>query len=294
MLHLPFIPADADWDRDRTHMIYNQLGQNDIPLIIVILESPAQVATAIKELNDAPIFYGRVEIVVLKRVPTSLHSFRWGWYATESSSLEGVTLRYPHTSPPKNLFSSYKTGRQVYFRGFPYYNELQVECTKWLYARLHQYNVRGLSRVIDYTPRGSLQITRCLVAVEFETKETAEEVQSLYKNQKFNGFPIAVSTTKPPMKHLSASWDTGHNRAHDQLRDDGTAEGTNFESAGPLAVIFGRLSCTTIVTWPSLLTFIRCRMKCIEDGFLGNRTGVSGCQYISIKSSACHVIDVRD
>lgn len=32
------------------------------------------------------------------------------------------------------------------------------------------------------------------------------------------------------MKHLGPSWDSGHNRAHFQPRDYGSAENTNFES----------------------------------------------------------------
>jgi len=84
--------------------------------------------------------------------------------------------------------------------------------------------------MIAYTPRGRPKIKRSFVTVEFETKEVAEEVQSLYNNQHFHGFPIAVGITKPPMKYLGASWDTGHNQAHNQPRDHGTAEGTNFES----------------------------------------------------------------
>jgi hypothetical protein len=103
--------------------------------------------------------------------------------------------------------------------------------------------------MIAYTPRGRPKIKRNFVTVEFETKEIAEEVLSLYNKQHFYGFPISVGITKPPMKYLGASWDPGHNRAHDQPRDHDTAEGTNFESVRvPLAVLFGRLSCTTIVT----------------------------------------------
>jgi hypothetical protein len=276
-------------------MIYNNLGHTDLFLVIVILKSPAQVATAIKELDGAPLFNKRIQVGLSKGPLKTLPSFRWGWYATESSSLHGLALRYPQVSPPKDIFSSYKTGRMVTFHEFPNDNELYLECMKWLYARLHHYNVRGLSRMIAYTPRGCPDIKRSFVTVQFETKEAAEEVQSLYNNQHFHGFPIAVGITKPPMKYLGASWDTGHNQAHNQPRDHGTAEGTNFESVWvPLAFLFGRLSCTTTFTCSSLLTCIRCRMKCIGNGFLGVRTGASGCQDISIESSNCYFGNVRD
>jgi hypothetical protein len=32
-----FPPANADWDRDNTHMIYNNLAQSDLSFMIVIL-----------------------------------------------------------------------------------------------------------------------------------------------------------------------------------------------------------------------------------------------------------------
>jgi hypothetical protein len=205
-------------------------------------------------------------------------------------------LRYPHTSRPKNIFSSYKAGRQVCFYNLPADNKIILQFKEWLYARLHQHNVRSLSRQFNfYVPKGRPGDQRANVTVEFETKEIAEEVQSLYKNERFYGLPISVSVSRPPMRYLGASWDSGHNGAHGQPRDYGTAEVTNFESVRvPLAVLFGRRSCTTIVPWPSSLTCIRCRMKCIENGFLGNATGASGWQDISIKSSTCHVINVRD
>ena len=133
---------------------------------------------------------------------------------------------------------------------FPLRNKnLYAECMNWLYARLHHYNVRGLTNTIKYTPRGRPGDKRGFVTVEFETKKIADEVLSLYKNQHFYGSPVLAGKTKILMKHLGASWDPGHSRAHGQPRDHGTAEGTNFESVrDPLAVLFCRLSCTTIVT----------------------------------------------
>jgi hypothetical protein len=69
------------------------------------------------------------------------------------------------------------------------------------------------------------------VDVEFATKEEAEVICELYNGKlSFRGVPVKVQVRRPPMKHLGVSWDPGHNRAHGQPRDYGSAKNTNFEA----------------------------------------------------------------
>ncbi|KAH6633168.1 hypothetical protein C7974DRAFT_375289 [Boeremia exigua] len=142
------------------------------------------------------------------------------------TSSGAVKLRYPRTSPPHGIFLPYKEGRIIIFSSLPVTPE-NYDVSEWLYQRLHSYNVLSRSPLLD----GNNERGKCFViACEFETREVAQEVVRLFNNSIALGSKIHVHQARPPMRVLGVSWSSGRNRAHYQPRDEGTADGTNFES----------------------------------------------------------------
>jgi hypothetical protein len=119
------------------------------------------------------------------------------------------------------------------------------------------------------------------VDVEFATKEEAEAICQSYDGKiSFQGVPVTVQVRRPPMRHLGASWDPGHNRAHGQPRDYGSAKNTNFEEVCPFTFYIRSL---TVAVKDSGLTVLRCKTRCIGDGYSENTIVDCGWQATSIE-----------
>ncbi|KAJ8106525.1 hypothetical protein OPT61_g9475 [Boeremia exigua] len=152
---------------DKVLQLYDALGLNDIGVIPVVLKSPAQVPIAIKELNNAPLFSSRVTVKPSdynrlrsdrEREDTRL-AFNWGWYANKSSSIQDIKLRYPRTSPPQGIFESVRQGRQVAFARLPADNRALPSVERWLYSKLHAYNVLSQEGLRYYQSRAGRAVS---------------------------------------------------------------------------------------------------------------------------------------
>lgn len=250
------------------------------------------------ELTGAPLFNKRVGINPASTSTAHAHTrsadkpaLYWGWHANTSRLLINIKLRYPHTSPVPGCFDSYREGRHVIFSGCPdSVRPRDQHIDQFVYAACHAYNVLGSSEMI----RLKIGNAKCRkIDVYFATREQAEEVCRLYHDTLYDGFKLAVAIRRPPMKYLGVSWESGHNRAHYQLRDYGSAKYTNFESVCiqpyPQPSLIVHLKSTT---GRQLLTGIRCKMMYIEGGFsltaITAQTVDFGCPDISTRSQyAC-------
>lgn len=214
---------------DQVHMIYDHLHRNKIGAVPIILKSPSSVPAAL-ELTGAPLFHERVTIVRWspeKIRDNGFPDYMWGWYANTSSSFNDISLRYPCTSVRSGAFEPYREGRSVVFYGLPMGTFRDPGLEQFIYQLCHDFDVVSLSEAIRYQASNG---ARRLVDVIFEKKEDAQAVCDLYNNISYRGCRITVGIRRPPMKYLGASWDPGHNRAHNRPRDLGSAKNTNFES----------------------------------------------------------------
>jgi len=95
------------------------------------------------------------------------------------------------------------------------------------YAYVYAYNVLNISQT-TYKSRGHKV---GMIIYELETRKEAEDICKRYNGTSHGGRKIHIAIRRPPSRHLSSgSWDSSHNRAHNQPRDLGSAKGTNFES----------------------------------------------------------------
>lgn len=222
--------------RDRVHMIYDAQNLNhhttSLDGAFAVLRTPSLVPAAL-DLTGEVLFDKRVKITPWSNSWFSETSgpvdLKWGWFANPSSSVMDVKLRYPQTSFVPGIFDSYREGRHVLFMGFPVvpHHKRPDSPLAWIYRVLHTYNVLSVLKGQRYTlSSGDLYFHDVLMA----SKEHAEEVCRLYDRSVCNGHEIRVVVRRPPMKHLGVSWDRGHNRAHYQPRDEGSAQNTNFAS----------------------------------------------------------------
>jgi hypothetical protein len=183
------------------------------------------------------LFNQKVEIVpYVPTQPNNLRkgkpAFRWGWYSNASSSVNDIKLRHPRVAPLRGIFEPFREGRHVIFTNLPdHLRAIDDSAFNWLYTKLHRCDVLGTSTLQRYTHKQGLKRGGSFVDVEFATKEEAEAICQSYDGKiSFQGVPVTVQVRRPPMRHLGASWDPGHNRAHGQPRDYGSAKNTNFEA----------------------------------------------------------------
>lgn len=222
-------------------MEYNAVNLLHANRSIVLLKSASSVPAAFR-LTGEVLLNRKVEVApyVFKEqehLPEGKPAFRWGWYPNASSSVSDIKLRFPRMVPLRGTFEPFREGRHVLFQNLP--EQLSVvdgSAFNWLYTKLHRCDVRYTSYLQRYTlaqqaSKQGLKPNGAFVDVEFATKEEAEAICQSYNGKiSFQGAPVIVQVRRPPMKHLGASWDPGHNRAHGQPRDYGSAKNTNFEA----------------------------------------------------------------
>ena len=199
----------------------------------VVLKSSSSVPVASRLTGEA-LFDRKVEIApfaLYKREYSAMDipAFRWGWYSNASSSVDDIKLRFPRMAPLRGTFEPFREGRHVIFKDLPAnLHTVKYDFFSWLYTKLHRCDVLSTSSLQRYADRDR---DVSFADVEFATKEEAEAICQSYNGKiSFQGLPVRVEVRRPPMKHLAASWDPGHNRAHGQPRDYGTAKNTNFEA----------------------------------------------------------------
>jgi RNA recognition motif-containing protein len=229
------IVNNADSVRERVHMVYDDLNMTPHEHCVV-LSSPKAAFAARRELSGA-VFYGDCVQIgaflwIRRPLPREGAALKWGWYANSSPSFGHRKLRYPRTSPKEGIFDSFREGRHVVFTNLPVFGKHTYEHMPHIdYAFAHAYNVLSMNKsnyALRKEPfRGQ---RRGMIDYEFETREEAEDICKLYNGTSFGDLKINVAIRRPPSRYLGGSWDSSHNRAHDQPRDLGSAKETNFES----------------------------------------------------------------
>ena len=217
-------------------MEYNAVNLLHANRSIVLLKSASSVPAAFR-LTGEVLLNRKVEVApyVFKEqehLPEGKPAFRWGWYPNASSSVSDIKLRFPRMVPLRGTFEPFREGRHVIFKDLPAnLHTVKYDFFSWLYTKLHRCDVLSTSSLQRYADRDR---DVSFADVEFATKEEAEAICQSYNGKiSFQGLPVRVEVRRPPMKHLAASWDPGHNRAHGQPRDYGTAKNTNFEAVRP-------------------------------------------------------------
>lgn len=214
------------------HMCYNNLGMGS-GLPCVVLDSPESAAAAVTQLNGVALFGRALTVNRFKTLKTTSDEpdLSWGWFANASAKLRDINLRYPRTSPPTDIFVPFQEGRHVCFSSFPPSNKTQ-QYFRRLYALLHSYDILCLGVFSYYFFDTDLkrQARVMMLDVGFVKKEDADLVCHLYDQTMFGDTRVRVKIRRPPMRVLGVTWDKGHNGAHYQPRDLGSAKGTNFES----------------------------------------------------------------
>jgi hypothetical protein len=253
---------------------------------LVLLKWASSVPAALR-LTGELLFNRKVDVApYVFKEPKILRkgkpAFRWGWYSNAFSSTNDIKVRFPRLAPLRGTFEPYREGRHVAFANLPcLLSELDGPAFDWLYAKIHHCDVLGTSKWQRYTHKQGLKEGKSFADVEFATKEEAEAICQAYNGKiSFQGVPVKVQVRRPPMKHLGASWDPGHNRAHDQPRDYGSAKNTNFEEVCPFTFYIRSL---TVAVKDSGLTVLRCKTRCIGDGYSENTIADCGWQATSIE-----------
>lgn len=190
---------------------------------------------AIKELDNAPLFDRRLKSRQFEPIvgDSSYINISFGWYASRSPILEHVQLRAANFKPPSDIFAPMRESRRVIVDNLPNYLPVHLRQRKGpvlkdrIYAMFHSFDVLCTSRVRSYKdPRPKQR--KFLLVLDFQTPEEADMACNLHDGHLVESHELAVAVSKPPMRHIAASWDGGKAGYHNSLRDTGSAVGTNF------------------------------------------------------------------
>jgi RNA recognition motif-containing protein len=217
-------------------MMYDHRGLTT-GYIHVVMSSPEEADRAMHELNGVPLYTKTVKIVpYMKLESRGEYSLSWGWYANKSNSLKDVRLRYPHTTPPRSIFDSYRESRSIAILRDDLIKPM-YKLSESLYGLLHAYDVLNTHSVIYKYSTGKKAEQRSMCEVVFATTEAADTVCQVYNGTVWHGSKLTVGLRRPPTRLLGGSWEASHNRAHYQPRDLGSAKGTNLEKVTTLSHI---------------------------------------------------------
>jgi hypothetical protein len=204
------------------------------------MSSPGEADRAMHELNGAPLFTKRINVVPYLGFDVKLDSkgqyaLSWGWYANKSKLLEDVRLRYPRTTPPRGIFDAYRESRSVAIIRDDRPPDYEVR--RSIYTLLHAYDVLTMHVKHFYPSSLKRSEAQSLCEVIFATTEAAEMVCQTYNGIVWHGSKLRVGIRRPPTKILGGSWEASENGAHYQPRDLGSAKGTNLEKVTTLSHI---------------------------------------------------------
>jgi hypothetical protein len=133
-------------------------------------------------------------------------------------------VRAPIMSPPEDIFRPVREGRRVVV-DLPRQAHFLVQN---IYALFYSYNVDSVSWDIPYEEKTTKSQRKCW-HVDFSTREEADDAIRVFNGTKYKGTKLRVTRWQIPLKHLSASWDSGRPGEHFSGRDQGSAVGTNYE-----------------------------------------------------------------